>query len=257
MKRRTLSRVLLPQLRVCPMAIAEFWISTEWACRHRITMSHESRPNFCRAVHYGNTHQAEIVMNKILIAVLAAVSFASLNPAASESSSTNLAARIRTALAELYRNEDPRSLSAENLMDSFELRFAPAHYLPLVEIMSNNWQTVLSELDAYATNKAERLLLINTGWWCGDAEYLGFSSVLADSVLTGRLDRAEFSSFYLNSVNSHHGARIFEFRHGEQEVSNIIEKVRQCVSVGSNYWDKVFSGAAMRETLDMEADGAL
>ena len=178
----------------------------------------------------------------------------------SDGSDTNLFAAVRSAINDLYRVSNHYDINEISMLqDGFDLRFAPNNYRPIVAIMSNNWQTVLASLDTYATNRAERLLLINTGWWCGDGEFMGYASVLADKVSAGQLDSREFDSFILNSVFSegYHGLYSLTLRYDEPAVSNLVEKIRPYTSFPSNYWEEVLSGEARTRFLQDREDGLL
>lgn len=194
-------------------------------------------------------------MNRLALFVLSA----GISTCAAADAATNLTDRLRSAINTLYEVEPSRTLEAASLMEAFDLRFAPDHYRPIIAIMSNHWQTVLASLDAYATNRAERLILINTGWWCGDAEFMGYASVLADKVAAGQLDSHEFDSFVLNSVYSegYHGLYVLTLRYDEPAVSNLVEKIRPYTSFPGEYWTKVLSGEEKTKFLQDRADGLL
>ncbi len=194
-------------------------------------------------------------MNRIALFVL----IAGISICAAADAVTNLADRLRSAINTLYEAEPSHALEAASLIEDFDLRFAPGRYRPIIAIMSNNWQAVLASLDTYATNRVERLILINTGWWCGDAEFMGYASVLADKVAAGQLDRQEFDSFILNSVFSegYHGLYALTLRYDEPAVSNLVEKIRPYTSFPSEYWTKVLSGEEKTRFLQDRADGLL
>lgn len=162
---------------------------------------------------------------------------------------TNLSERVRSTLDALERDASPMDLDEGNIMSGFELRFADA-YLPVVSLMSNHWQEVIMSLDEYATNRVERLVLVNTGWWYGDEEYLGYLSLLADKVMSNQFSMAEFNSFFGSSWSSGRSvASVFARRHNEAAVSNLINKI-QSFFPASGYWQKVRSGEALEEYLD-------
>ena len=185
---------------------------------------------------------------KTLISI--AVAAALLGSADTESgASTNLVVDVRAALDALRRNCSPLDMEEGNLMSGFELRFSQA-YLPVVNLMSNNWQQVIPSLELYATNRSERLVLMNTGWWYGDSEYLGYLSALADKVISNQLAVAEFSSFFGTSWSSGKPVvSVFARRHDEASVSNLIDKIETFFPT-SGYWQKVRTGAALQEYLD-------
>ena len=62
-----------------------------------------------------------------------------------------------------------------------------AVFSPIVEIMSNNWQEVLMDIDDYATNVIDRVLLENTASFLGEDAYLGYLSMLADKVISDEI----------------------------------------------------------------------
>lgn len=189
-------------------------------------------------------------MNRIVTII--SVSAIVVSIAANANVSTNLHDRVRSTLDTLRREASPLDLEEGNLMSGFELRFSNA-YLPVVSLMSNNWQEVIASLDVYATNRVERLVLVNTGWWYGDEEYLGYLSLLADKVISNQISSAEFKSFFGSSWSSGRSvASVFARRHSETSVSNLINKI-QSFFPASGYWQKVRSGEALEEYLDAMA----
>ena len=186
-------------------------------------------------------------MKTIMSITVAAVLLGSAD--AESGALTNLAVEVREALDALKRNCNPLDMEESNLMSGFELRFSQA-YLPVVNLMSNNWQTVVASIESYATNRSERLVLMNTGWWYGDSEYLGYLSILADKVISNQLDVAEFGSFFGTSWSSGRPVvSVFARRHNEASVSNLIDKI-ETFFPASGYWQKVRTGEALEEYLD-------
>lgn len=153
-------------------------------------------------------------------------------------------AEVRNALVRVHQQADSNELEESSLMDStFELRFNTSCYMPLVVSMSNNWQSVLSHLDAYATNRVDRMLLINTGWWLGESAYLGYLSSLSELVVSNRLSACEFDAFECAAWNNPAVASSVFRRCGDVSVSNAIIRIMS-FSQRTNHWRGVFSGAA-------------
>lgn len=185
-------------------------------------------------------------MKSFMLIALTVVLLGSID--AKSAVSTNLAVEVRSALDALRRDSDPLDMKECNLMSGFELRFSQA-YLPVVNLMSNNWQEVIPSLELYATNRTERLVLMNTGWWYGDNEYLGYLSFLADKVISNQLAVAEFNSFFGTSWSSGKPVvSVFARRHNEASVSNLIDKI-ETIFPASGYWQKVRTGEALEEYL--------
>lgn len=162
---------------------------------------------------------------------------------------------VYAALRFLHDSADASDIGEESLMSrNFELRFDKTSYLPLVVAMSNNWQSVLCRLDDYATNRVDRLLLINTGWWCGEDIYLGYLARLSELVVSNRLNSCEFDAFEGAAWNRHTVASSVFRRCREQDVSNAVVRIIS-FSQRTNHWNGAFSGSALMRYERQVADG--
>lgn len=118
-----------------------------------------------------------------------------------------------------------------------------AVFSPIVEIMSNNWQEVLMDIDDYATNVIDRVLLENTASFLGEDAYLGYLSMLADKVISDEIPLEELERLQVNSWHNHAVSSALYRRYQEPAVSNLVIKLQQA-GVSTNKCQRILSGEA-------------
>ena len=171
------------------------------------------------------------------------------------SSCSNAVDGVSAALAFVHRTADPADIEEVSVMNaSFELRFEPSIYMPLVRAMSNCWREVLRSLDSYATNRVDRMLVANTGWWYGEDEYIGYVDALSGLVSSNRISSVEFDAFEMAAWNNHTIASSLCRRYNEPAVSNLVHRILS-FSSRSNKWARVMSGEAKRCYEEQVAEG--
>ena len=167
----------------------------------------------------------------------------------------NVCNLIRTHLDDIVRQAGEGDLDELNMLGGvFDLRFSPERYQPLATSISNSWQTVLPMMNSIASNRIERLLLMNTGWWNGESSYCGYMSMLSDLVASNQLDIVELKAFEKAAWNRPGVATSLSRRHSEVEVVNIVDKMRN-VGFDTNYCSRIISGEIYSNYVNQVEDG--
>ena len=197
----------------------------------------------------------DIVKAMILVALAIATS-------AGSSVTTNTVGEVRQTLERVIASADKNELRSPALEEDFEfgkshrIDMPSAGFAPLVLAVSNHWQEVFGDINAFATNITERTLLINTAWYLPEDVFLSCFSLLSDAVETGALSSAELRMFLVNSLYNHHASRAIYFNYQDPVVTNIVGRLANH-NIMTNWCTSVLSGEALREYQSQLSDGLL
>lgn len=125
-------------------------------------------------------------------------------------------------------------------------------YTNLASVVSNSIDIVIGNLDACATNKFEKYVVMGTGWAFDDDYYLLVLDRLLDQVADGRLELDDvrwYNAGHHSDVKLNTLARNFNL----PLVSNIIDKI-EAVGGDTNFCNRVRSGEAKRVYDEFETE---
>ena len=114
-------------------------------------------------------------------------------------------------------------------------------FVPLVDIVSNNWQEIFLRIDNYATNVVDRILIENTSYFLGEDAYLECLSHLAGKVIANEISFEELECLQANAWHNHAVASALYRRYQEPAVSNLVIKLQRA-GVSTNKCQRILSG---------------
>ena len=157
---------------------------------------------------------------------------------------------VRAALNAYERSVDSVCLQASYLNDALNFNLGISQslqYKTFAIAVSNDWRTVLSNMNSIATNSAERLLILGTGRVFDENRYIDYLDVLATMRTNGVISAAELKWFEATSRYDQMSCIIRRYR--QSNVSNLVEKLKIALP-RTNYWDDILSGAAYTNYLE-------
>lgn len=190
-----------------------------------------------------------------VIAVIAAVALESA--LASES---NAISDVRSALAAAVNGLQPKRSGVCKYMQEVGFRNrGSAEYESLAIVVSNHFETVVSNFCICATNDLERMVLMSAGWFCDDDYYLRWYSSLVDLAVDGVVSSAEIK-WYGEGSGDERRMNILALKYDSPGVSNLVRKL-QGITGDTNYCQRILSGEARRLYLqyrtEIECEGDL
>ena len=168
---------------------------------------------------------------------------------------TNLTSSVRAAFDVLRSRVNPRELrygfinEALNFNDGLS---QTPHYLGFARVVSNNWRTVLANMNGIATNNVERLLLIGTGRVFDENCYIDYLDELATMKTNGVLTANELECFEASSRYDQMSCLTRRYR--EPRIRALVNKLKVAKPMGG-YWDDVLSGVAYTNYLQEVSAG--
>lgn len=160
---------------------------------------------------------------------------------------------VRNDVVAVANNIPQRRAGTDRYMREFGFQHwrTPEH-ANLATVVSNNYDVVISNFCACATNDLERMVLMSAGWAYDDDYYLRWYSDIIDLAVVGVLSRDEVRWYNEGSGNEMR-MNLLALRYDFPGISNVVLKL-QGLSGNTNYGQKILNGEAKRLYLEYKAE---
>lgn len=128
-------------------------------------------------------------------------------------------------------------------------------YQSLAAMVSNDWQYVIGNISAVATNQTERNLLLGVGFQYGWDFHLPFFTKIADDCLAGNISSNEVVWFEAYSARPGLVDQLY-YRNTEPAVTNLLHKMVQ-ITCNTNHWMSIMAPNAHEKVQSYIEQGVL
>lgn len=128
-------------------------------------------------------------------------------------------------------------------------------YQALAALVSNDWQNVIGNIGAIATNQTERCLLLGVGFQYGWDFHLPFFTKVAEECLSGNISSNEVAWFETYSTKPGLVEQLY-YQNTEPVVTNLLHKMVQ-ITGNTNYWMSIMAPDAHQKVRGYIEQGVL